>query len=340
MKYFILLFLLHIICIDGFCQNRHLKKMYAIPDSIKAIGFYAEMKITESGKSKKKITGISADKAALGLAYNKEQKRIAFKSGYFSGILKYTAYGIDVHYYSDGLGCFWNYEWKENETYPLFIATASDSATNETLYSGYIFLPDEKKWKLVTTFSYDSAITIKFIGNKAEKKSAVNFSNRWLQLSNGSWKALDSQTTKPPALRHMSNVDSLAQQKIEEYQVRSWGIKDSLHYEDGVFYHFIKEGTGRLVSVTDTVTVHYKGSLLFDGKVFDETKEKPATFPLERLIKGWQIGLSHCKIGGKMRLYICSGSAYGIRTRSATIPPNSILVFDVEVLEAKEKLVK
>jgi FKBP-type peptidyl-prolyl cis-trans isomerase len=41
-----------------------------------------------------------------------------------------------------------------------------------------------------------------------------------------------------------------------------------------------------------------------------------------------------------MRLYICSGSAYGIRTRSANIPPNSILVFDVEVLDAKEKVAK
>ena len=122
--------------------------------------------------------------------------------------------------------------------------------------------------------------------------------------------------------------------------MRSWGIKDSLRYEEGVFYQSIKEGTGRLINVTDTITVYYNGSLLYDGRVFDQTKQKPATFPLERLIKGWQIGLSHCKVGGKMRLYICSGSAYGIRTRSATIPPNSILVFDVEVLEAKEKLVK
>ena len=337
MKYFILLFLLHNICMDGFCQNRHLKKMYAIPDSIKAIGFYAEMKITESGKSKKKTAGISADKTVLGLTYNKEQKIISF--GFFDRIVKFMAYGIDVHY-GASTNCVWNYDWKENETYPLLIATASDSAANETLYSGYIFLPDEKKWKLITTFSYDSAITIKFTGNTTDKKSAVTFSNRWLQRSNGSWKALDSQAAKPPVLRHMSNVDSLAQQKIEEDKLRSWGIKDSLRYEEGVFYQSIKEGTGRLINVTDTITVYYNGSLLYDGRVFDQTKQKPATFPLERLIKGWQIGLSHCKVGGKMRLYICSGSAYGIRTRSATIPPNSILVFDVEVLEAKEKLIK
>jgi FKBP-type peptidyl-prolyl cis-trans isomerase len=89
--------------------------------------------------------------------------------------------------------------------------------------------------------------------------------------------------------------------------------------------------------LTDTLVVHYKGSLFSDGSVFDQTKEKPATFPLGRLIKGWQLGLTQCRVGGKIRLYIPSGSAYGIRTLSTAIPPNSILVFDVEVLDAKEK---
>jgi FKBP-type peptidyl-prolyl cis-trans isomerase len=166
------------------------------------------------------------------------------------------------------------------------------------------------------------------------------FTNRWLQRSNGTWKALDSQTTKPPSLRQMSNIDSLIQQKTEENLLRSKLPKDSVVYEEGMFYQTIKEGSGRLVKVTDTLSVHYTGSLFSDGSVFDETTNKPATFPLERLIKGWQLGLVHCKVGGKMRLYLPSGSAYGIRTRSAEIPPNSILVFDVEVLDAKEKIAK
>jgi len=332
-----MLFLLfNLFCVGAFCQKND---SYTVPDSIKVTGYYAEIKITESSKSKKNLTGISADKAILGLAYNKEQKVITFESGYFHGKVKFMSYGIDVHYL-DGQSCFWNYEWKENETYPLLISTASDSATNETLYSGYIFLPDEKKWKLITTFSYDSAFSIKFTANKTDKKSAVTFSNRWLQRSNGSWKALDSQTTQPPVLRHMSNIDSLGQQKIDEDLYGHKVPRDSLTYENGVFYQTIKEGTGRMINVTDTVTVYYKGSLLLDGSIFDQTKQKPATFPLERLIKGWQLGLVHCKVGGKMRLYITSGSAYGIRTRSANIPPNSILVFDVEVLDAKERIAK
>jgi FKBP-type peptidyl-prolyl cis-trans isomerase len=69
--------------------------------------------------------------------------------------------------------------------------------------------------------------------------------------------------------------------------------------------------------------------------VFDQTNDKPATFPLNRLIKGWQIGLPACKVGGKIHLVIPSSLAYSIRTRSPKIPPNSVLVFDIEVVEVK-----
>ena len=72
-----------------------------------------------------------------------------------------------------------------------------------------------------------------------------------------------------------------------------------------------------------------------DGSVFDETKDKPATFPLKRLIMGWQIGVPLCKVGGKIKIIIPSNLGYSIRTRAAKIPPNSILVFEIEVVDAK-----
>ena len=97
----------------------------------------------------------------------------------------------------------------------------------------------------------------------------------------------------------------------------------------------MKEGTGKQVSVNDTVVAYYKGYLLKDGSVFDETKDKPAIFPLNRLIKGWQIGVPLCKVGGKIKLIIPSNLGYSIRTRAAKIPPNSILVFEIEVVDAK-----
>ena len=333
MKYFITFLLLTSNYTIVLSQNNIPKGSYPIPDSINIVAYYAEMKITESGRQKNMVAGIAANEVAVGLSYNKGQKIIQFI--YFDKQLPDIAKGTNAYRY--GSGNAWNFDWKENETYPLLIATAGDSATNKTLYSGYIYLPTEKKWKLVATGSHSYSNNIKFIGNRLGKKSAVTIRNRWLQRNNGSWKALDAQTTQAPSLRQMSNIDSVAQQKMEEDMLGTKLPKDKIVYEEGMFYETLKEGTGRLVKVTDTLTVYYKGSLYSDGSVFDETEDKPATFPLERLIKGWQIGLVHCKVGGKMRLYLPSGSAYGIRTRSANIPPNSILVFDVEVVDAKEK---
>jgi len=57
---------------------------------------------------------------------------------------------------------------------------------------------------------------------------------------------------------------------------------------------------------------------------------------LKRLIKGWQIGLPVCKVGGKIKLIIPSGLAYSIRSMNAAIPLNSIMVFDIEVLGVKQ----
>jgi len=338
MKYISLSLLMNIICIGGFCQNHRTTRIYNVPDSVKASGFYTEVTMTDSKNSKKNISGICVNEATVRLEHNKDQKMVQFI--FFDNRGKDIASGSAVYSYS--LGNAWKYEWQYNETYPLLILTASDSATHSTLYSGYIYLPNEKKWKLISTRLYNDTISVKYIwpGSNTNSRSSATYTNRWLLRSSGTWKVLDDQTSKPPVLRHMSNIDSLAQQKIEEGILRTKLPEDSVGYEDGVFYQSIKAGTGRPVKVTDTVTVHYKGSLFSDGSVFDQTKQKPATFPLERLIKGWQTGLSHCKVGGKIRLYICSGSAYGIRTRSANIPPNSILVFDVEVLEAKEKLLK
>ena len=333
MKYRMLFFLLNLACTTTFCQNPPPKGTYLIPDSINAVAYYAEIKITENGSQNDITAGIIANDAILVLDHFNQQKSILF--GFFDKKKKQVLFNNGP--YRRGSNYEWKYDWQYNENYPLLIATASDSAANKTQFSGYIYLPAEKKWKLIATRSFNDTLTIKSITNN--KKTFITISNRWLQRNNGTWKALDSQTTKPPSLRQMSNIDSLEQQKTEEALLRE-KLKDSAVYEEGMFYQTLRKGTGRLVKVTDTLTVHYRGSLYSDGSVFDETKDKPATFPLERLIKGWQIGLLHCKVGGKMRLYLPSGSAYGIRTRSAEIPPNSILVFDVEVLDAKEKVIK
>ncbi|MEO6254887.1 MAG: FKBP-type peptidyl-prolyl cis-trans isomerase [Ferruginibacter sp.] len=334
-----LLLLLNIIGIAGFGQNHRTTRIYTIPDSIKATGYYTEVSMTDSKNSKKNISGICVNEATVRLEHTKDEKLVELI--FFDNKGKDIASGADVYPY--GLGNAWKYEWNYDVTYPLLILTASDSTSHSTIFSGYIFLPNEKKWKLISTRLYNDTISVKYLwpGTTENKKSSATYSNRWLLRSGGSWKALDDQMTKAPTLRPlMRNVDSMYQQKIEEDNLRARLPKDSVTYKEGIFYQSLKEGTGRPVLVTDTVVVHYKGSLFSNGSIFDQTKEKPATFPLGRLIKGWQLGITECRVGGKIRLYIPSGSAYGIRTFSTNIPPNNTLVFDVEVLEAKEKLVK
>jgi hypothetical protein len=313
-------FCLTLLCVTTQAQQG----FYTVPDSVKATGFITDIIIAKKKDQKKTYGGIKIG------------------SRFFLALMEYKAKKI-VGWYSQQtkkLDQLWEYDWKYGETYKLLVMTASDSASNSSIWSGYIFLPDEKKWKLLATQIYNDTAALKSIkaSNIDNKKYTVNFSNRWLLRSNNTWKALDSQTTKPPILRPFSNIDSIAQQKTEEDILRDKLPKDSVIFKDGIFYQTIKEGTGRLVQLTDTVVVHYKGWLFSNGSVFDQTKEKPATFPLSRLIRGWQIGVPQCKVGGTIRLFIPSGNAYGIRTFATDIPPNSTLVFDVEVLEVKEKL--
>jgi FKBP-type peptidyl-prolyl cis-trans isomerase FkpA len=102
----------------------------------------------------------------------------------------------------------------------------------------------------------------------------------------------------------------------------------------GALVKMIKDGKGPSPAATDTVKVHYQGTLV-DGTVFDSSVQRgaPATFPLNRVIKCWTEGVQEIKVGGKARLVCPANIAYGDRGSPPMIKPGATLVFEVELLE-------
>jgi FKBP-type peptidyl-prolyl cis-trans isomerase FkpA len=105
----------------------------------------------------------------------------------------------------------------------------------------------------------------------------------------------------------------------------------------GLVYLSIKDGTGASPAITDTVKVHYRGTLI-DGKEFDSSYKRnaPAEFPLNGVIKCWGEGVQKMKVGGKAKLTCPSSIAYGDGgAPGGSIPPGSTLTFEIELLEVK-----
>jgi len=328
------------IAISTKANNRDSVVNYFLPDSIKAVTFITDIKIESLNTRKEYLAGIRDGAISISLEADKNKRELVFA---FPGTATIVASGIETDTKEKG-EIEWNYNWSVGETYKLMLAVASDSAENFIIYTGYVFLAKENKWKLIGSCKITGRWgTIKnpstyFTVLKKDQPS-VHFTNSWCQRNNGSWKKFDETNSAAPVVNLYPHIDS-TRQANDEIQVMNNAIAsgktDAGKTHEGLYYTILKEGTGRQVQLTDTVTIFYKGYLFSDGTIFDQTKDKPATFPLKRLIRGWQVGMPLCKVGGKIKLVIPSGLGYSVRTRAAKIPPNSILVFEIEVLDAKE----
>jgi FKBP-type peptidyl-prolyl cis-trans isomerase FkpA len=101
----------------------------------------------------------------------------------------------------------------------------------------------------------------------------------------------------------------------------------------GLVYRALQEGTGASPKASDTVKVHYRGTLP-DGKEFDSSYKRGEAieFPLNRVIACWTEGVQRMKVGGKAKLTCPPNIAYGERGAGNVIPPNATLLFEVELL--------
>ena len=107
---------------------------------------------------------------------------------------------------------------------------------------------------------------------------------------------------------------------------------------NGLQYIVNKPGTGKKPQPADTVTVHYRGTLI-DGTEFDSSHRRgqPATFVLNRVIPGWREGLQLMEEGAKWKLFVPPSLAYGEQGSPPAIGPNAVLIFEVELISIQEK---
>jgi probable FKBP-type peptidyl-prolyl cis-trans isomerase len=129
-----------------------------------------------------------------------------------------------------------------------------------------------------------------------------------------------------------------AQEEGDKYRADFAKGKDVKTTKSGLLYKIENAGKGEAIKATDTVKVHYTGKLP-NGKVFDSSVERgqPVEFQLNQVIPGWTEGLQLVKKGGKIQLVIPPSLGYGKQGAGASIPPNSTLIFDVEVLDVNPK---
>ena len=133
--------------------------------------------------------------------------------------------------------------------------------------------------------------------------------------------------------KNTDKVKKDGQAFVEKFVKSEGGTKT----ESGIAYKILNPGTGAKPKATDTVEVHYHGTLI-DGKVFDSSVErkKKISFPLNRVIKCWTEGMQLVGVGGKIKLVCPSELAYGDQGAPPKIPGGSTLVFDVELFSIKD----
>jgi len=135
---------------------------------------------------------------------------------------------------------------------------------------------------------------------------------------------------------HLKTLGEKNKKEGETFLAENKKKEDVVTLPSGLQYKVINEGKGEIPKLTDTVTVHYRGTLI-DGSEFDSSyrRGQPATFKVNGVIAGWTEALQLMKVGSKWRIFVPSNLAYGERGAGREIGPNATLTFNVELLSIK-----
>lgn len=120
----------------------------------------------------------------------------------------------------------------------------------------------------------------------------------------------------------------------QDFLAKNAERKEVTTLESGLQYEILTPGNGTTPKASDTVKVHYHGTLI-DGQVFDSSVQRgePATFGVTQVIRGWVEALQLMPVGSKWRLFIPSDLAYGAQGAGKSIGPHTTLIFDVELID-------
>jgi FKBP-type peptidyl-prolyl cis-trans isomerase len=221
-------------------------------------------------------------------------------------------------------------ELKHNVPGVLSMANAGPGTNGSQFFITHIATPwlDNKHTVFGHVISGQEVVDTVAQGDKIEKLEIVRVGEAAEQ-----WNAVEAFRTFEGS-REKRIAEEKAAQKAALDKVAA-GFKET---ESGLRYQIINQGQGAQALKGQQVKVHYEGSLL-DGQVFDSSykRNEPIAFQVGvgQVIPGWDEGILLLKVGDKARFVIPSDLAYGSAGAGGVIPPNAILIFDVELVDAK-----
>lgn len=207
-----------------------------------------------------------------------------------------------------------------------------------------------KKVKMTNTIDTVSYCIGVAVGNDLKKQLTASMDEKYnsdLMLA-GLKSGINGDTTAIPLLKADSIVENYMKDAFEKKEAKR--IDDNKKFltenakkqgvvtlPSGLQYIIEKQGTGAKPADTSMVKVHYEGKLI-DGTVFDSSikRGEPISFQLNQVIKGWTEGVQLMPIGSKYKLFIPAELGYGMQ-KVGPIPPQSTLIFDVELLDIETK---